>query len=89
MRTLRKAFCILILAGLVTSSAAMAAPAARSGDGHSIGSWALAVLDSIVALLLPDEILGGVDPGSSPDPESLEKGEEPPDEIVGGVDPHG
>jgi hypothetical protein len=91
MRTLRKVFCILILATLVISSSAMAAPAARSDGGHSIGSWALAVLDSVVAFLIPDEI-GGVEPGvhSNEELQMPKDGTKlAEDEYGGAVDPHG
>lgn len=97
MRTLRKVFCILILVVLVTSSAAMAAPADRADDAPSIGSWALSVFDSIASFLLPAEVGGGVEPDEGTDggfdrgdnPQSLEGGEDPPQEIIGGVDPGG
>lgn len=66
MRTLRKVFCILILVVLVTSSAALAAPAERADDGTSIGSWAVSVFNAIAAFLLPDELIGGDDTGGIP-----------------------
>lgn len=86
MRTLRKVFCILILAGLVTSAAAMAAPINRSDDARSIRSWALSLLDSITAVLVPEDLGGSPHPPSGLSPASGQSEAEPSNEVGGGTD---
>jgi hypothetical protein len=84
MRTHRKVLCILFLAILVTASTAVAEPTEGPHDGRSIGSWALSVLDSIAAFLLPDEAIGGVEPGGNEDGNEIANGD-----YGGAVDPNG
>lgn len=85
MRTLRKVLCILLLAVLVTSSAAWAAPGDRTHEQHSVTTWVLSLINAVTSFLTPadtfDENYVGGEPSAAEAYSS--------DEFGGGVDPHG